>query len=260
MIELTKARSVKSVLLIGFMMSCILPAVGARMDQGEPGLSGQSVGLIYSVKGQDLFQAYCASCHGASGRGAGPVAAALKTKPPDLTLLAEKNGGQFPRMKVRSTIAGDEVLASHGSREMPIWGPIFHQIEEDQDFGNVRMENLVKYLESIQVATPSRPTSGTELYRQDCAVCHGNDLRGGGSVPAPYRTPPDLTTLARRHGKFPRSYVLDVLRNGVAMPAHGPAEMPIWGADFRLGEQLSETEIKSRIAALTGYIESHQGK
>jgi hypothetical protein len=45
---------------------------------------------------------------------------------------------------------GEEVLASHGSREMPIWGPIFHQVESDVDRGNVRLENLVKYLESIQ--------------------------------------------------------------------------------------------------------------
>jgi hypothetical protein len=64
--------------------------------------------------------------------------------------LAKKSGGQFPSARVRKTITGDDVLASHGSREMPIWGPIFHQVEADQDFGNVRLQNLVKYLESIQ--------------------------------------------------------------------------------------------------------------
>jgi folate-dependent phosphoribosylglycinamide formyltransferase PurN len=42
------------------------------------------------------------------------------------------------------------MIASHGSREMPVWGPIFHQVEEDVDRGNVRVENLVTYLESIQ--------------------------------------------------------------------------------------------------------------
>ena len=56
----------------------------------------------------------------------------------------------FPSARVRKMISGDEVLASHGSREMPIWGPIFHQVEEDRDFGAVRLENLAKYLESIQ--------------------------------------------------------------------------------------------------------------
>lgn len=53
---------------------------------------------------------------------------------------------------------GDDVLASHGSREMPIWGPIFHQIESDVDKGNV-LENLVKYLESIQSITVGTPIS-----------------------------------------------------------------------------------------------------
>ena len=52
---------------------------------------------------------------------------------------------------MRKIIVGEDVLISHGSREMPIWGPIFfHQIESDQDWGNVRVENLVKYLQSIQ--------------------------------------------------------------------------------------------------------------
>jgi mono/diheme cytochrome c family protein len=106
--------------------------------------------LIYSVKGPDLFRAHCAACHGSDAKGSGPMASTLKTKAPDLTLLAKNNGGQFPSVRVRRTIMGDDVLSSHGSREMPIWGPIFHQIEADQDFGNVRLQNLVKYLESIQ--------------------------------------------------------------------------------------------------------------
>jgi mono/diheme cytochrome c family protein len=106
--------------------------------------------LIYSVKGPDLFRAHCAACHGPDAKGNGPMASALKAKVPDLTVLAKNNGGQFPSARVRRTITGDDVLASHGSREMPVWGPIFHQIESDQDFGNVRLQNLVKYLESIQ--------------------------------------------------------------------------------------------------------------
>ena len=107
--------------------------------------------LIYSVKGPELFRAHCAACHGAGGKGDGPVASALKTKPADLTVLSKKNGGKFPAEHVRKFILGDEpTLTSHGSREMPVWGPIFHQIEEDQDLGNVRVQNLTKYLESIQ--------------------------------------------------------------------------------------------------------------
>ena len=106
--------------------------------------------LIYSIKGPDLFRAHCSACHGSDGKGGGPLAPALKVKPANLTALAKANGGKFPADRVREFISGDKVVASHGSREMPIWGAIFHQIEEDQDFGNVRLQNLVKYLESIQ--------------------------------------------------------------------------------------------------------------
>jgi mono/diheme cytochrome c family protein len=109
-------------------------------------------------------------------------------------------------------------------------------------------------------AGSSSPT-GAELYKQHCAVCHGNDLKGVGPVPAPYRVPPDLTTLARRHdGKFPGTYVSDVLRDGVTMPAHGPAEMPTWGADFKEMDGLEVTQVKLRIANLTNYIKSRQLK
>jgi len=123
---------------------------GVAQAQMNGNAQGENERLIYSVKGQDLYRAHCASCHGWEAKGDGPVAPALKTKVPDLTLLAKSHGGKFPSMQVRSWIAGDEIVRSHGSREMPLWGPIFHQIETDQDFGNVRLQNLTKYLESIQ--------------------------------------------------------------------------------------------------------------
>jgi mono/diheme cytochrome c family protein len=165
------------------------------------------------------------------------------------------------------------MIASHGSREMPVWGPIFHQVEEDVDRGNVRVENLVEYLQSIQRAQPSeakplsKPSaqvvpSGEKLYKQNCAVCHGNDLKGNGPAPPPFRdVPPDLTTLARRHGgKFPDEYFADVLRNGVVLPAHGPAEMPVWGADFRTRDKLDSAQVAQRITNLSNYFKSLQEK
>jgi mono/diheme cytochrome c family protein len=106
--------------------------------------------LIHSVEGPDLFKAYCASCHGVKARGNGPAAAGLKVKVPDLTGIGKRNGGKFPADRMREIIAGEDRIAAHGSQAMPVWGPIFHQVEADQDWGQVRLENLTKYLASIQ--------------------------------------------------------------------------------------------------------------
>jgi mono/diheme cytochrome c family protein len=131
-------------------VACLISAVPCMARQTATATQEEFQTLIYSLKGPDLFRAYCASCHGLNAKGGGPAASALKGRVPDLTALARNNKGQFPTARARKMILGDEVIASHGSREMPIWGPIFHQVEKDQDFGNVRLQNLVKYLESIQ--------------------------------------------------------------------------------------------------------------
>lgn len=139
-------------LLVSVALCCAtIATIGAQSQTTPRTLTPQELPpLIRSVKGPDLFRAYCASCHGVNARGNGPAAPALKVKVPDLTVLAKNNGGRFPEDRVRKTIMGDDAIAAHGSREMPIWGPVFHQIEEDVDRGPVRLANLVQYLKSIQ--------------------------------------------------------------------------------------------------------------
>jgi mono/diheme cytochrome c family protein len=108
-------------------------------------------------------------------------------------------------------------------------------------------------------SAPANMPSMAELYKQHCAACHGDDLKGAGPFPPPYRKPPDLTTLARRHGgTFPDAYVSNVLRNGVKLPAHGPAEMPVWGTEFEETNQLDKTQVASRIKGLTNYLKLFQ--
>jgi mono/diheme cytochrome c family protein len=110
-----------------------------------------SVRLIDSIQGPNLYKAYCAVCHGPNAKGDGPMAASLKTAPSDLTRISNRNGGMFPLAKVRRIISDEEPLAAgHGTRQMPIWGPIFSQVAWDQDLGRVRIDNLAKYLESLQ--------------------------------------------------------------------------------------------------------------
>ena len=100
-----------------------------------------------------MYTAYCAVCHGADGRGGGPAATALKKAPVDLTLLSKNNGGKFPVIKVSRLIEGDDVVASHGSRDMPIWGPIFRAMgtpgQGSQEV-KIRLNSLNDYLVSIQ--------------------------------------------------------------------------------------------------------------
>ena len=152
-VENVVSRRGLSVLMSTALGLFLICGAGAQTSAPSTATStaGQLPPLIRSVRGADVFRAYCASCHGLDAKGNGPAAASLKTKVADLTVLAKKNAGKFPDARVRKVIMGDDVVASHGSREMPIWGPIFHQVEEDVDRGNVRLDNLVKYLELIQI-------------------------------------------------------------------------------------------------------------
>ena len=110
-----------------------------------------TVRLIDSIQGPNLYKAYCAVCHGPNAKGDGPMAMFLKTPPSDLTRISARNGGMFPLEKIRRIISGEDSLpGGHGTRQMPIWGPIFSQIAWDQDLGRVRVDNLARYLESLQ--------------------------------------------------------------------------------------------------------------
>jgi mono/diheme cytochrome c family protein len=104
------------------------------------------------ASGKEMFADYCASCHGAEGKGNGPAAAALKTPPANLTVLSQKNGGNYPAMKIASILRGDADLSAHGSKEMPVWGPLFRSVSGGHE-GQVqqRINNLTNYVETLQV-------------------------------------------------------------------------------------------------------------
>jgi len=111
----------------------------------------ETVHLIASLEGPELYKAYCAVCHGTDLKGGGPMAKSLMAKVPDLTVISMHNGGKFPSVRVQRIISGEETLTTgHGSREMPIWGPVFSQIAWDQDLGRVRVYNLAQFIEQNQ--------------------------------------------------------------------------------------------------------------
>ena len=138
----------RSTALMIIMGALLLPPSSSAQNPKE---EDKSTRLIDSIQGPALYRAYCAVCHGTDAKGSGPMAKALKKAPGDLTHIAARNGGEFPLARVRNVISGEEVLSSgHGTREMPVWGPIFSQVGPDQDLGRVRIDNLARYLESLQ--------------------------------------------------------------------------------------------------------------
>ena len=107
--------------------------------------------------GAELFQDYCATCHGIEATGQGPMAGVLVIKPVNLTRLAATNNGEFPTARVAARIDGRDPLISHGS-PMPVYGDFF----EGEDIAikaptgqpimtSVPVADLVAYLKSIQL-------------------------------------------------------------------------------------------------------------
>ena len=103
------------------------------------------------TSGKEMFHNYCAVCHGNDGKGNGPAATALKAAPPDLTELAKKSGGKYPSAHVASVIRGQADLAAHGSKDMPVWGPLFSSISQGHESQvQQRVANLVDYIGTLQ--------------------------------------------------------------------------------------------------------------
>lgn len=86
--------------------------------------AAQSFGVfdLEDLSGPELYQRFCASCHGDEARGDGPVASSLAVPVPDLTRIAERGDGTFPADRVRQFVDGRIDVMAHGPRTMPVWG------------------------------------------------------------------------------------------------------------------------------------------
>ena len=221
----------------------------------------QSPGLEASITGADSFKSYCASCHGLSAKGNGPIASRLRVDPPDLTTLARRNDGRFPSDRVRGFIDGSgRELQAHGPSDMPVWGPIFRAFDPLDARVRQRIDNLVKYLESIQAPSTGANDTGSQLFRSHCSSCHGATGQGNGPIAEHLRQKPaDLTTFTTRNGgTFPRERVYRII-DGRGVPSHGDGDMPVWGEVFKRGTSgAGAGTVESRIEAIVRYLEGIQ--
>lgn len=128
----------RSCVALAGLLACCSAALGED-------LSGYS--------GDALYHRFCASCHGPTAQGDGPVAPALKVMVPDLTRIAKRHGGVFPEQQVRRIIDGRTVQPPHGARDMPVWGYEFGTAlgKDATQTPEKLIERLTQYLRSIQV-------------------------------------------------------------------------------------------------------------
>ena len=121
-----------------------------------------------------------------------------------------------------------------------------------------------------QAKPQGRVDFGEREYRSSCAVCHGLSGKGDGPYkPFQTKSPSDVTTLAKANsGVFPYQRVYDIIDGRQAVAAHGPRDMPIWGARY-LAESAGyymdvpydpEAFVRTRVVALVDYVYRIQAK
>ena len=135
-------------------------AAFATVGWGAPAL-GQGADADQQARidwGRSLYLENCSSCHGAGGKGDGPLADDLKVPPADLTTMAARRGGKLNSVEIREIVDGRKQVDSHGSRDMPVWGSEFARArkkgEGREAAARNRVRAMVAYLESIQAAKP----------------------------------------------------------------------------------------------------------
>jgi mono/diheme cytochrome c family protein len=121
---------------------------------GAPKDGAGSAAGVAAVSGAYAFRTYCASCHGIDGKGDGPLSDSLRFRPPDLTLIAKRNGGDFPAEKVIRIVDGRKPVKGHGGPDMPIWGDAFRNADTayDDAAAKARIKAVVDHLKTLQAA------------------------------------------------------------------------------------------------------------
>jgi len=133
------------------LLGVLILVVAVADAQNKPAVNKAPERRTTAASGKQTYMHYCASCHGVDALGNGPAAFVLKTTPPDLTTLAKRHGGKFPYEYVSQVLRFGTRILSHGSSDMPIWGPIFGSMDSYNEVAvRKRIKDLSDYLASLQ--------------------------------------------------------------------------------------------------------------
>ena len=125
----------------------LLPAIALAQTASKPTIEKRPAPYTSASDGPQMFTTYCAPCHGKTGKGDGPAAAALTPRPADLTQFAKKHGeADFPIAEFNAKVVGASMSPAHGNTEMPVWGPVLRSLGNDE----LRLYNLRTYVTALQ--------------------------------------------------------------------------------------------------------------
>lgn len=190
--------------------------------------SNASAEFSKSLEGYRIFSTNCFVCHGADGKGKGPLASKLEDKPSDLT-----NNAELSKLSDRDLFQIIEGTAPHGeaSSSMPKWGLAIPHTQIDS------LVAYVRYLHTTKHPVSDNPLKGKETYEAYCTLCHGNG-KGKGVITKLYDMEPADHTDATAMNKISNEKMYSVIANGTS----GSTLMPGWK------DMLSEKEIKDVIS------------
>jgi mono/diheme cytochrome c family protein len=184
---------------------------------------GEEVEGFFTVsveRGEELYTANCAQCHGAEATGGGaasPYNADENWPAPNLTTIAARYENNPNISDIRQYIINTLEQGRPGT-PMPVWGAAYGGPWNDQ-----QIEEVTDFMLSRQVDDTAEPQEasaldGQALFEGNCARCHGTDGRSGEGRPGP-----SLVGVFERHS---RDSVLGILRNGIYLGTG--VTMPPW--------------------------------
>jgi len=136
---------------------------------------------------------------------------------------------------------------------------------------SIAIKVLLAGIASVSVMAHAQQADLGKLeYMSSCVACHGVSGEGNGPYAAMVNTAvANLTVLTKKNnGVFPYQRVYESIDGRLPVKAHGPSDMPIWGATYLARDKVYYTEnspavevvVRSRILALAEYISRLQVK